>query len=119
MKKQTELAAIAIGALALSTVSALAGQGLTQSVWHDIPYYDFVPTAADITGEQAWAAANTPAYTFLNTVDSFNYANSNAGLGSGAPTIAAFFGADAAGAALTDTTNPNSGYFAFDAIGYI
>ncbi len=117
MKRQALLAAIAIAALATSGASAFAAEGLTESVWHGIPEYDFTPNAADITSEQVWAAANAPAYTFINTVDGFNYSNSN--FGGGAPTVAAWFGSDAAGAAQNDTTNPYNGFFAFDASGYI
>jgi hypothetical protein len=70
-----------------------------------------VPTQADITLEQAYLAATPSAYSFINSVDGFNYGGNNAS------TIGQWFGADAAGAALNDTYGLN--YFAFDATGTI
>jgi len=112
VRRQTLLAAFAV-ALTLPADSALAAQGLTESVWRNIPEYDYAPTPQDITKEQTWSAANAPAYSFLNSVDGFNYGSDNA------QTIAGWFGADAAGAALNDANAPGDGYFAFDASGYI
>lgn len=110
MRIKTLLAPLTITALASTAAPAFAVQGLNESVWHNIPYYDYSPTAGDITSEQNWAAANSPAYTFLNSVDGFNY-------GGNAPSVAAWFGADAAGAALSDSNGVY--YVAFDARGYI
>lgn len=84
--------------------------GLTVSVWHNIPYYDWAPTSNDITSEQNWAASNAPSYSFINTADTFSYSGS-------APTVAGFLGADAAGAAKSDFNSVN--YVAFDEVGYI
>ena len=89
---------------------ASATPGLTESVWHNIPAYSGAPTSADITTEQTYTASTAAAYTFVNTNDSFNYTTQKS-------TIGAWFGKDAAGAALTDTNSTNS--FAFDASGYI
>jgi hypothetical protein len=74
------------------------------AVYHDIPMTDYFPTAADIAAERAYALATTPNYTFINTNDGFQYSNP-VGYVNGATTTAYFLGADAAGAALTDTAS--------------
>ncbi len=93
-----------------NAASATPLAGLTESVWHSVPATDYAPTSADISNEEAKLQVVSPAYTFINTVDGFNYA--------GGSTIGAFFGADATGTvAANDTTGPSS--FAFDSHGYL
>ena len=87
-----------------------ARAGLTESVWHNIPFYG-TPTAAVIAQEFAYISTNSPNYVFTNSVVGFNYGQNNAS------TLHQWFGADAAGAALTDNTGPSN--FAFDAVGYV
>jgi hypothetical protein len=85
--------------------------GLTEAVYHGVPNYGFYPTDTIINDEQAYIAASTPAYTFLNTQTGFQYS-------AGSPaTIANFLGTDAAGAATTDNYGLSS--FAINASGYI
>ena len=104
------LAGFAVCLLLAHAASATPLAGLTESVWHGVPGTDYVPTSADISSEEAKLQAVSPAYTFVNTVDGFNYA--------GGSTIGAFFGADATGtAAASDTSGPSS--FALDANGYL
>ncbi len=97
--------------LAAAAPAAFAQTGLTETVWHADYEFDYVPTQADITSEQSYLAGTPSAYSFVNSVDGFNYGGNNAS------TIGQWFGADAAGAALSDTYGLN--YFAFDATGYI
>jgi hypothetical protein len=97
--------------LGAAAPTAFAQTGLTETVWHSDYEFDFAPTQADITLEQTYLAATPPAYSFINSVAGFNYGGNNA------TTIGQWFGADAAGAALSDTYGLN--YFAFDATGTI
>ncbi len=104
------LAGVAICLVLAHAASATPLAGLTESVWHGIAATDYAPTSADISNEEAKLQAVSPAYTFIKTVDGFNYAGSN--------TIGAFFGADATGTlAANDTTGPTS--FAFDSHGFL
>ena len=96
--------------LALTALAGQARADLIQTVWHGIPFYQFAPNANTIDLERAWVNANPAAYSFVNSALTFNYSNS-------AGTIAQYFAADAAGAALTDNNSPNS--FAFTATGFI
>ncbi len=103
------LATCAATAIAITGVSASANtQGLTSTVWHltgaqfGSANVDGGGTSQDLTNVEANLVNNglggvTPSYSFINTKDSFTY------LGGGVPTNT-FLGADAAGAALTDTT---------------
>ncbi len=110
MRARTSIAGLALCLLLAHPAAAIPLAGLTESVWHTIPGTDYAPTSADISNEQARLQAISPAYSFINTVDGFNY--------SGGSTIGAFFGADATGtAAANDTTGPS--FFAFDARGYL
>jgi hypothetical protein len=95
--------------------------GLYDSVYHNVPsttgatsestpiYVGGSPSDADVTSVELYAAATTPTYTFLNSNTGFNYAN--------ASETVEYLGADAAGAALTDTGG--YGDTIFDALGYI
>ena len=83
--------------------------GLLQSVYHGIPTTAYSPTDASISAEQAHISGVTPNYTFINTNDGFQY--------SGSGQTNTFLGADAAGAAATDTAS--NGYTAFNAVGQI
>lgn len=106
---------LALGGLlwqADASPAAASEIGLTESVYHGIPEYAGTPTGTTITQEQQYAASVTPAYTFTNTRDGFNYVGNVTG-----QTVSQFFGADAAGAALSDTSATQS--FAFDAHGFI
>jgi len=100
------------GLLALAMLAGLvlnapaAHAGLVEYVYHNIPGTDYTPTDASISAAQANAAAATPNYSFINTAATFNYN------GGGAQTNT-FFGADAAGAAATDTASIDQS--AFDA----
>lgn len=76
-------AGLAVAALAIAATPALADAGLNTSVYYN-----------------CCSANQAPDYTFVNTNDSLTW---HAGYGSDGTTTAAFFGADAAGQALTDT----------------
>ena len=84
--------------------------GLNESVWHGIPEYQTTPSSSTIAQEMTYIDNTPAAYTFVNTVDGFNYGKNDAS------TIGQWFGADASGAALTD--NNSLSYFAFNAVGY-
>jgi hypothetical protein len=93
--------ALTISTLAFSS-QALAAIGVTESVYHDIlPYTDpsvgYFPTDSSINAELAYVNGATPAETFINTATTFTYAGDL-----NTPTNT-YLGADAAGAALTDT----------------
>jgi hypothetical protein len=120
VKKATLLSAAAIAGLYLTasaqaqdvtvfTPNALVGtgvSGLIESVYHSLPGSAESPSS--IAG---YLDAATPNYSFTNTNDGFTY-----GTSSNTPTNT-FLGADAAGAALTDTAGV--GDTAIDAEGYI
>jgi hypothetical protein len=101
--------------------AAPVATGLYDSVYHNVPsttgstsasvpiYVGGSPSDADITSVELYAAGVTPTYTFLNSNTTFNYAN--------AGDTVDYLGADAAGAALTDTSA--YGDTVFDALGYI
>jgi len=97
---------IAFGALtAASPAQAVAG--LTEAVYHNVPTTAYSPTDASISQVEAYFASATPNYVFVNSNDSFNYQNANQG------STNTYFGADAAGAALSDTASMvNSGFVA-------
>jgi MYXO-CTERM domain-containing protein len=108
--KRSLISGIAALTMALVGLTTQARADLIQTVWHGIPFYQFAPDSNTIDQERAWVNANPAAYSFVNSALTFNYNNS-------ASTIAQYFAADAAGAALMDTSSPS--YFAFTATGYI
>jgi hypothetical protein len=100
MRHATVLAAIT--ALAAAAGAHAQTAGLDVSVFHNIPATDYYPT--DVSFERNYALGATPDYTFVNTNDGFQYSNPP-DYTNGATTTAYFLGADAAGAALTDTAS--------------
>ncbi len=108
MTQRDLLALTMVAGLVLNAPAAHAG--LVEYVYHNIPATAFTPTDASISAAQASAAAAKPNYSFINTADTFNYN------GGGSQTNT-FFGADAAGAAATDTASIDQS--AFDAKGVI
>ena len=104
------ISAMAAIPMIAGTLVSEARADLIQTVWLNIPEYQFAPSAGTITQEQVYTSGATPAYSFVNSALTFSYNN-------GSSTIHQYFGADAAGAALSD--NSAAGYFAFDAKGYI
>ncbi len=68
MTQHTKLMIAMFAASIAGFANDRAGQlGLTESVWYNIPYYNFSPTPQDVTNEQAYAAGNTPDLTFIST----------------------------------------------------
>jgi PA14 domain len=96
-------------AASFSTSSRAVTMGLTESVYYGIPEEAFFPTEAIITSEQNLVAGMTPSYSFINSNTGFQYTSD--------ANVAAFLGADAAGAALTDSSPVAS--LAIDARGMI
>ncbi len=117
MRAQTRQIAAFLGmcaALCLSAGAQANVQGLSIRVYYDPAppsFSNIIPTNASVDATQSYIAGLTPAYTFLDTNAGFNFPAAFP------RTIANFFGADAAGAALTDTHSAT--YFAFDAVGFI
>lgn len=106
---QRELLACAVMAgFVLSTPAAHAG--LIENVYHNIPATAFTPTDASIALTQANAASVNPNYTFMNSAVTFNYTSTSTQTNT-------YLGADAAGAAATDTASTANS--AFDAKGLI
>ncbi len=97
-----------VAGLVLSAGTARAG--LIENVYHNIPATAYTPTDASISQTQANAASTNPNYTFINTADTFNYTSSSTQTNT-------YLGADAAGAAATDTASTANS--AFDAKGLI
>ena len=113
------LAAAAVAALAVSSANADTGflnpyqsvvgpAGLNVDVYHrgTDASAGFVPTFADLSLERTYAATHAPDYSFVNgRIDSTRTLDYG-----GKDTVATstFFGADAAGAALADSTPLNS-----------
>lgn len=89
--------------------TAIGAAGLNDSVYHNAAITSTDPNDADISSVESYAASTTPDYTFVNGNCGFNYAASSV--------TADYLGADAAGAASSDTTS--TGYTLFDALGYI
>jgi len=108
MLRRKLLATALMTSLALGSPAARAG--LIESVYHNIPVTAYTPTDASISATQANAAAVNPNYTFINSAITFNYTNSSAQTNT-------YLGADAAGAAATDTGSTLNS--AFDARGII
>jgi hypothetical protein len=124
-------ASLAVGAvqseaqIILSSPTAVTpvAAGLYDSVYHNAPgttgvtsestpiYLGGSPSLANIMNVEQYAAATPPTYTFLNSNTGFNYS------GAGNPDTAGYLGADAAGAAQTDTDGYSDTIF--DALGYI
>ncbi len=101
------VSAVAVALVLLSTHPVRAG--LLESVYHGIPSTAYGPTDASISTEQSYVAGMTPSYTFTNTNDGFQY--------SGSGQTNTFLGADASGAAATDTASND--YTAITAVGKV
>jgi hypothetical protein len=113
------VAAASAGLLSLAGTPALAAAGLTDSLYHNIINYSndstisIYDTDSDISQVQAWLATATPAYTFTNTADTFDY-NFDTGY-----SMAAFLGADGANSTAVANDTTTTDFFATVATGVV
>jgi hypothetical protein len=68
MFSKTKLSLAFLASLFVGTIGAKAVQtGLTETVWLNIPFFQFSPNSNTITQEQNWANSHTPFISFVNT----------------------------------------------------
>ncbi|THD60615.1 PEPxxWA-CTERM sorting domain-containing protein [Phenylobacterium sp.] len=109
--------AIFCGAIALAAAgasgAAQAATGLTDSVYHNTPFFGSQATEANLNAAQAYVATAAPDYTFTNTATTFSYGFANG------YTVADFLGADGAGVTAVGSDTQGVNLTAFVATGTI